>query len=72
MRIPSFFHTVLPLSFIIFSCDDPNYPEDIWDVNDKGNLSPNISSVEPSDGAFAGIDTLTINGQNFSEDFSES
>ncbi len=54
----------------MFSCEDPNYPENIWDEDDQGNASPSISSVEPEGSAFAGIDTLTINGQNFSENSS--
>ena len=57
--------------FSVFSCEDPNYPENIWDENDQGNASPSISSVEP-EAAFAGIDTLTISGQNFSENTSEN
>ena len=71
MRILLLLRFTLPISFFIFSCEDPNYPENIWDENDQGNPSPSISSVEP-DAAFAGIDTLTISGQNFSENTSEN
>ena len=71
MKIPLLLRFTLPISFLIFSCEDPNYPENIWDENDQGNASPSISSVEP-EAAFAGIDTLTINGQNFSENTSEN
>ena len=71
MRILLLFRFTLPISFFIFSCEDPNYPENIWDENDQGNASPSISSVEP-EAAFAGIDTLTISGQNFSENTSEN
>ena len=71
MRILLLLRFTLPISFLIFSCEDPNYPENIWDENDQGNASPSISSVEP-EAAFAGIDTLTINGQNFSENTSEN
>ena len=70
MRILSLFRIILPISLVIFSCEDPNYPENIWDEDDQGNASPSISSVEPEEAAFAGIDTLTINGQNFSENSS--
>ncbi len=70
MRILSLFRIILPISLVIFSCEDPNYPENIWDEDDQGNASPSISSVEPEEAAFAGIDTLTINGQNFSENTS--
>ena len=71
MRILLLLRFILPISLLIFSCEDPNYPENIWDENDQGNASPSISSVEP-EAAFAGIDTLTINGQNFSENTSEN
>ena len=71
MRILLLLRFTLSISFLIFSCEDPNYPENIWDENDQGNASPSISSVEP-EAAFAGIDTLTISGQNFSENTSEN
>jgi len=59
--------------FLVFcSCEDPNYPEDIWNENDKGGPSPVVTSVEPSNGAFAGIDTLIISGQNFSDTEAEN
>ena len=70
MRVLSLLQFILPISLLIFSCEDPNYPENIWDEDDQGNASPSISSVEPEEAAFAGIDTLTINGQNFSENSS--
>lgn len=70
MRVLSLLQFILPISLLIFSCEDPNYPENIWDEEDQGNASPSISSVEPEEAAFAGIDTLTINGQNFSENAS--
>ena len=71
MRVLSLLQFILPISLLIFSCEDPNYPENIWDEDDQGNASPSISSVEP-EAAFAGIDTLTISGQNFSENTSEN
>ena len=70
MRVLSLLRFILPIALLIFSCEDPNYPENIWDEDDQGNASPSISSVEPEEAAFAGIDTLTINGQNFSENAS--
>ena len=71
MRVLSLPRFILAISLLIFSCEDPNYPENIWDEDDQGNASPSISSVEP-EAAVAGIDTLTINGQNFSENTSEN
>ena len=58
--------------FYFFSCENTNYPEDIWDEDDNGNAGPFITSVVPEQGAFAGIDTLTINGGNFSTVSSEN
>ncbi len=56
------------LSLIFFnSCENLNYPDDIWNEDDIGNQKPFISSVIPVEGAFAGIDTLTIYGGNFSK-----
>ena len=58
MRILSLFRIILPISLVMFSCEDPNYPENIWDEDDQGNASPSISSVEPGGSAFAGIDKI--------------
>ena len=63
---------ILIFFLMFFSCEDPNYPEDIWNEDVKGGPSPVVTSVEPSNGAFAGIDTLIISGQNFSDTESEN
>ena len=59
---------VFSILFLIYfsNCENSNYPNDIWDESDVGNPKPFISSVIPVEGAFAGIDTLTIYGGNFS------
>jgi len=67
MKINMLFLKTILLSLIIVSCEDPNYPDSVWDEDDAGNATPSISSVEPASGAFAGIDTITITGQNFSD-----
>lgn len=67
MKIKILFLKTILLSLIIVSCEDPNYPDSVWDEDDAGNATPSISSVEPASGAFAGIDTITITGQNFSD-----
>ena len=59
MKINSLFLKTILLSLIVASCEDPNYPDSVWDENDSGNATPSISSVEPASGAFAGIDTIT-------------
>ena len=62
------------LSFIIFliSCEEPNKSDSIWDENDIGSSTPVISTVMPSQNAFAGIDTILISGSNFSEKITEN
>ena len=63
---------LLGFSILIFSCEEPDSPDSIWDENDQGGSTPIVDTVEPSQGAFAGIDTLTIIGQYFSENLSEN
>ena len=64
---------ILLVFFIFFySCEEPDAPESIWDGNDQGGTTPIVSGVEPSQGAFAGIDTIMITGQHFSPDVSEN
>ena len=61
------------LTLICFNgCENSNYPDDIWNGEDTGSPRPFISTVIPVEGAFAGIDTLTINGGNFSTVASEN
>ena len=62
------------LGFFIFffSCEEPDAPDSIWDGNDQGGTTPIVNGVEPSQGAFAGIDTIVITGQHFSPDVSEN
>ena len=62
------------LGFFIFffSCEEPDAPDSIWDGNDQGGATPIVSGVEPSQGAFAGIDTIMITGQHFSPYESEN
>ena len=63
---------LLGFSILIFSCEEPDSPDSIWDENDQGGSTPIVDTVEPLQGAFAGIDTLTIIGQHFSENLSEN
>ena len=41
MRILSLFRIILPISLVMFSCEDPNYPENIWDEDDQGRALTN-------------------------------
>lgn len=64
--ISSLFALIL-IATLVIGCEDNNYPESIYDPNDDGKPTPVITSVEPSLGkVFAGIDTVWINGSNFS------
>ncbi len=56
---------------VFTSCDNDQYPEDIWDPDDQGAPTPIITSVSPFDSAFAGSDIITINGENFSSDIDD-
>lgn len=61
----------------IFSCEDPNYPDSIWDADDPGNLTPLVTEVAPvnmteydpqadSLVSYAGVGIISITGKNFS------
>ena len=63
---------LLSFSIFILSCEEPDAPDAIWDGNDQGGSTPIVNTVEPLQGAFAGIDTLTIIGQHFSDNLSEN
>ena len=62
--------TIAYLVLIIFfiSCEDNQYPEDIWDPDDQGLPTPIITSIDPPDSAFSGADEITITGQFFNQD----
>jgi len=62
---------LISASIFYISCEDEQYPDDIWDQNDTGNPTPVITSVDPPDSAFAGADEITINGQYFSSSTNE-
>lgn len=60
------------ITILLFACSEK--PEkSLWDLESDYDLLPNpvISSIEPADGAYAGIDEVTINGSNFLDDKSE-
>jgi hypothetical protein len=53
-------------AFLLINGCENDYPESIWDPNYKSKPDPQITNVEPEENAFAGIDEITITGQNFS------
>lgn len=56
-------------TFLFFtSCENKNYPEDIWDPNSESEPTPTISRVSPADSAYSGVGEITIYGTNFSAD----
>ena len=65
-------HILMSFCLFFLSCEEPDAPDSIWDENDQGGTTPIVNSVEPSQGAFAGIDTIMISGQHFSTNVSEN
>ncbi len=59
--------SLLILVGCFFSCEEPTYPDNIYDKNPEVLPNPTITSVSPSDSAFSGIGIITITGTNFSE-----
>lgn len=56
-------------------CEEPNYPDNIYDPNDPGNPTPVITSVSPADSTYGSImdkKTVVIEGQNFSATANEN
>jgi hypothetical protein len=56
---------LISVLLLLNACEN-DYPESIWDPNYKSKPDPQISNVQPEQNAFAGIDQITIIGQNFS------
>ncbi len=63
-RIPII--TLIILAGCFFSCEEPDYPDNIYSENPEVLPDPTISNVSPADSAFSGIGIVTITGQNFS------
>ena len=57
---------------IVFNSCENEYPPSIWDPNYSRNPDPVITTVLPAQDAFAGIDEITISGQNFSSVLEEN
>ncbi len=51
--------------FAGFACQDPDYPDSIYDPNPEVLPNPVITNIDPPDRVFAGIGVVTITGQNF-------
>lgn len=62
--------TFISILILILGCEN-EYPPSIYDKESEGNPSPEITSVEPAEGAFAGIDDITITGKSFSSSMDE-
>jgi hypothetical protein len=54
---------------IMWGCEN-DYPDSIYNPNETFKPNPTISNISP-DVAFAGVDTITITGQNFSSNSSD-
>ncbi len=57
--------TIFSLFVLLQSCTN-DYPPSLYNPNEKFKPDPQITAVQPADSAFAGVDTLTITGKNFS------
>ncbi|NOZ75561.1 MAG: hypothetical protein GXO90_09360 [FCB group bacterium] len=67
MKNKLFFLGALVGSLLIMNCSEPDYPENIYNPDAEALPDPVITSVSPSDSAFAGIGIVTLTGQNFSD-----
>jgi hypothetical protein len=56
---------IIAVILLVYSCEN-DYPPSLWDPNYSVKPDPQITNVEPEQNAFAGIDEITITGQNFS------
>jgi len=63
---------LLALILLSLSCEKNRYPKSIWDPNEQSAPTPIITSVLPLDSTYAGVGTVTINGENFSPNADEN
>ncbi|MFQ6678007.1 MAG: IPT/TIG domain-containing protein [Fidelibacterota bacterium] len=68
------FSTILLLILVgcFFSCEEPNYPDNIYEENPEVLPNPTITSISPPDSAFSGIGIITITGTNFSSEIGKN
>ncbi len=60
------------LLFILFLGCENEKPNTVWDPNADGKPQPVIESIEPAEGAYAGLQVITISGKNFSSNPNEN
>jgi len=60
----SIFGILLAIALLLAGCDNKN-PSSVYNENASYADDPVIQSIDPPDSAIAGIDLVTINGQNF-------
>ena len=60
--------SVLVMTSLIFlvSCEN-DYPDRLYNSNQEYGPAPVITALDPPGGVYAGIDDITISGQNFSD-----
>lgn len=60
--------SVLLMASLIFlvSCEN-DYPDSVYNSSQEYGPAPVITALDPPDGVYAGIDDITITGQNFSD-----
>ncbi|NQU28857.1 MAG: hypothetical protein HQ528_11250 [Candidatus Marinimicrobia bacterium] len=84
MKLINVFTIIMTIILVGFmGCADDNYPDSIWDPNEKVNDSPVISSVVPltmteytppadSLSSYAGVGQIRFEGKNFSSTATEN
>ena len=66
------FQLFVPLVLLFLnSCSKPDNPS-LFDPNDPGRLQPTITSISPAGGILAGMDTVDLQGTNFSSVVAEN
>ncbi len=73
IQFEKFFILIICSYFLFFiACDEYKGPDAIWVENGQGAQKPVINSIEPADSAVAGVDYITLHGENFSEEPAEN
>ncbi len=71
MYIKSILFLVFFTIFLLIGCKN-EIPNGVWDPNSDGRPQPVIQSVFPTEGSYAGIQVITLNGSNFSRNPKEN
>lgn len=59
------FLTLSTLVLLVSTCEEPDYPDSLFDPDYVSGAQPVISSITPPDSCWAGVGEITIQGENF-------